>query len=896
MKDTPASISVLTPEFLSDIGAFQLTDALNYAVNVEFNLDDDRSAINGNATFQDYQNYRVRGLPASVSRNYFTWFGRAVPDESAFIERIEDSRGPNAVLFGMGSPGGVINVNTKAAVTGRAFQKGSVSYGSYSSKRAALDFNQPVLGGKLAVRLNLVYDQNNNFRHWQFQEHRRALLSATYNLTQRTRLRAEFERGQLDSNEPRSFTLDNRFLKWDSLGRPTFATIPTSAVQTANGISRLSTATNTPRVTYISNGNMAIAMRGALITTGDVPEGLQTPGGGVIGSGVITDTSIADYSINVGGPAQTRSSRFSIISAFLEHQFTKNMFLELAFNHGDQSFDNRDPRQDAPNGLKGDPNVNFINGTPDPYAGQVYLETNWFRTVRTDWGNVGRATFTTEIDAKKLGDYRVAALAEYEKNFIGSTTYREFWVDSATGLPAFNIATPENAQNNVWRRSYPTEGEWRTYYISGPVKSGGLLSNLTDPVTGRTLSSAWLRQGAPSATYNTRESGMLVLQARYFDGRLIAAGGMRRDKIVESRLATWRDPANNLQSLAPQLPGASNSNKGRTKTYGLVYHVTPTKPAKVSLYYNWSDNLSLPARGQLILPPSGEPGDPQPPPPPRGKGEDLGIGVDLFDGKIYARATHYKTQSVDQSTTSPSLVRTINTEILDTLLAQGYITQAERDRRNLVGGHGLFDNSSSGWEVQITANPTKNWRFVFNYALADAIEDNRFNEWKAWDVLNVAFLSKFPINSIITNSGKTIAQDVAEYQGALREQTEANGISKLGNRRHKVSFVGRYNLEFGWLKGAYVGGTYRSQSKMFTGLDNTTGEPVYSNSYWRSDLFAGYTVRGLRDGRRLSFQLNVFNVFNQHDPLITRYSDDGSVFRNVVQPPTTWRFTTNFEL
>jgi outer membrane receptor for monomeric catechols len=70
---------------------------------------------------------------------------------------------------------------------------------------------------------------------------------------------------------------------------------------------------------------------------------------------------------------------------------------------------------------------------------------------------------------------------------------------------------------------------------------------------------------------------------------------------------------------------------------------------------------------------------------------------------------------------------------------------------------------------------------------------------------------------------------------------------------------------------------------------------VYSNSYWRADFLAGYTVQGLGNNRRLSFQLNVFNVFNERDPLVTRFADDGSVFREVVQAPTTWRFTTSFE-
>ena len=56
LKDTASAISVFTPEFLSDIGALNLTDAVAYAVNVELQLDDDRSvAPNGNETVQGYQ-------------------------------------------------------------------------------------------------------------------------------------------------------------------------------------------------------------------------------------------------------------------------------------------------------------------------------------------------------------------------------------------------------------------------------------------------------------------------------------------------------------------------------------------------------------------------------------------------------------------------------------------------------------------------------------------------------------------------------------------------------------------------------------------------------------------------------------------------------------------------
>jgi len=61
LKDTAASISVFTSEFMSDIGAFELSEVVRYAVNVEFQLDDDRAVNpNGNETVTAYQTYRVR--------------------------------------------------------------------------------------------------------------------------------------------------------------------------------------------------------------------------------------------------------------------------------------------------------------------------------------------------------------------------------------------------------------------------------------------------------------------------------------------------------------------------------------------------------------------------------------------------------------------------------------------------------------------------------------------------------------------------------------------------------------------------------------------------------------------------------------------------------------------
>jgi hypothetical protein len=287
---------------------------------------------------------------------------------------------------------------------------------------------------------------------------------------------------------------------------------------------------------------------------------------------------------------------------------------------------------------------------------------------------------------------------------------------------------------------------------------------------------------------------------------------------------------------------------------------------------------------------------------PRGETEDYGVAVTLLEGRLYARATYYTTKAVDQSTTSPSPVRDANERIMDALFDAGLIPQSEVSLRTNVGGAGVFDFATTGIEVQTTANVTNNWRFQLSYAHTDAVEENLFNEWKNWHALNLQYLSKFDIQNIPTSANRSIAEEIDFYlntnQG-LTQYTLNDGGSKLGNRKHKGSVFTRYNFSSGRLRGFYVGGGYRYQSKMYTGLESEANRrEVWAAPVGEADLLAGYTVRGLPKGRHLSFQFNIYNVFDETDPIVTRYSfATGEASPLGVKPrdPLRWRFTTNFE-
>src|SRR5262249_40025800 len=78
------------------------------------------------------------------------------------LERIEVLKGPNAMIFGRGGGGGVLNRVTKEAGFS-PLQELSLLGGSFGNKRVTTDINQ-TLADKLAFRLNGMYEDSESFR------------------------------------------------------------------------------------------------------------------------------------------------------------------------------------------------------------------------------------------------------------------------------------------------------------------------------------------------------------------------------------------------------------------------------------------------------------------------------------------------------------------------------------------------------------------------------------------------------------------------------------------------------------------------------------------------------------------------------------------------------------
>ncbi|HWA84610.1 MAG TPA: TonB-dependent receptor plug domain-containing protein, partial [Opitutus sp.] len=163
LKDVASSLSVVTAQFLKDTGATNNETLLQYTTNTEV------GGIYGNfagvgSTFTEgatenfsppHLNTRVRGLDsADNTRDYFR---SDIPWDSYNVGRVDIQRGPNSILFGIGSPAGIINASLNTAGFKNAYTFEN-RVGSYGTVRNSLDLNQVVVDNQLAVRVAALDD------------------------------------------------------------------------------------------------------------------------------------------------------------------------------------------------------------------------------------------------------------------------------------------------------------------------------------------------------------------------------------------------------------------------------------------------------------------------------------------------------------------------------------------------------------------------------------------------------------------------------------------------------------------------------------------------------------------------------------------------------------------
>ncbi|MFK7699284.1 TonB-dependent receptor [Pseudomonas caspiana] len=152
LRETPKSVTVIPQQVIRDTGATSLADALRTTPGITFgageggNPNADRPIIRGFNAESDVFIDGMRDV-AAQSREIFN------------IESVEVSKGPGSAFTGAGSTGGSLNLITKGAHLGDAYN-GGYTFGSDQTQRYTADLNQQITDTS-AFRLNLMkHDAN----------------------------------------------------------------------------------------------------------------------------------------------------------------------------------------------------------------------------------------------------------------------------------------------------------------------------------------------------------------------------------------------------------------------------------------------------------------------------------------------------------------------------------------------------------------------------------------------------------------------------------------------------------------------------------------------------------------------------------------------------------------
>jgi hypothetical protein len=238
IADIAASITVVTKQQMEDTASLNINDVFRYEANTEgsstytpYNTDGrgtNKDTIGGytlgndGTTITNSQSNRVRGLSApDAALNYYPTNNR-IPFDSYNTQSVEIARGPNSLLFGLGSPAGIVNQSTAQAMLNKNTNEVQLRTDQYGTARSSLAINRSVIKDTLAVYGAYLYDNEQFRRRPSYDLTRREYGAVTFRPFKNTVIRG-FAEGYLNNaNRPNFITPRDFVTPWLQAGRPAY--------------------------------------------------------------------------------------------------------------------------------------------------------------------------------------------------------------------------------------------------------------------------------------------------------------------------------------------------------------------------------------------------------------------------------------------------------------------------------------------------------------------------------------------------------------------------------------------------------------------------------------------------------------------------------------------------
>ncbi len=924
LKDIGSALTIFTEQMMNDLGANSIYDLMAFAPNTDpFIMSTSDITGNGNDFINIPTKFVTRGGASTVVSQDF--FANGIPNDRFNSEALTFSRGPNAILFGLGNAAGAFVSSTKRAknTTASTLEYQMDNRGSF---RGTLDHNQVLKKSLLSLRYTGLYETLHNFRIPTQNFQRRHFATLNFTPFKKTTLRVNYEKGLINAPAVRPWPDYDGVSPWIAAGRPL---IPTYS----------NTTTGKPA------GTQNFVFTG-LVSTALSPAGVQIPaqvlnnqgqsalpsfanGYAVNGANfrsLINDNLYPTFATNFGNTA-FRLTDYQTRSAFLEQEITRDFFVEVAYNKVISDLV-------ALNGFVGqstqifaDPNVQLPNGAPNPNVGLLYSQAQSTRIDAPNEAENLRVMASYNLDFTRrpsawlryLGRHQAAVFLEHSDSQGWSSNNNLYNVTplATTGAPAALL----NGANLLQNRYYfdPAKGKVGTNagqaFLNYPVLYAGT------PIPARDaggVTPGFVAQQGPSVSESIVLTRALALQSFLWGGRLVVTNGIRHDiqtgwTAAPADFASARDangiaPRPGRIDLRTFKPGSRLSRGGHTASHGVVFHALPW----VSFSYNTSNNFQVNAAGKDIY------GDLLP--NPQGEGRDYGLKFNFFDRRLFLDVTYYTNSSVNASDSISANPAGNFKQIDNVWEAIATFTGDVKYRTYPYSSLSttwadVVSTTSKGWEFALTANPTARWRASLNGSIrGDNTTSTRGTIVAKYFAEYLPIIKSHPEWQQLAATGITVANRIADIENtlvnfaAIKNSPSSNFASKWTlNLVQSYDFAREAKIAGVPLGGFSLGGSMNARGKAINGfavdskfvLDPTT--PYTSPAYANFGAWITYKRKLLKNRLDWRLQLNVRNVLAQNTvyPLIDVDTRDGKHTPNTavytLKEPRTYQFTSTFK-
>lgn len=594
LKDTAASVSVITRELLDDLAANNFQDAAEWSVSATSRYLDEASPFN------DYGvNFRNLSFGYN-SRNFFRWY---VNSDSFMSERYDLARGPNSIVFGDSGIGGTINVSSKRAKLGRTFTEMQARTRDLGGYRLGIDHNQQITD-KLAVRAVVMRQRFDDWQDRTATNFDGVLLTGEWRPFPKTTIWGEFEYGnqqRIITGQPR----DN-FSRWDGT---TGISTPLATGNFAGGISRVTTDRN---VFVPANSGLGVINWRNWGSTAGTNIRMAPTEWSIIPRNPTVSTVIPDYAYNFTPDNAFAGNRHKSYSVFVEQQIGDSLFAEVAFNYFQQFrqvnnyFFSQSQQVDV--------NKLLPNGSVNPYYGQAYVDAQVQPQIQAHDQWEARANLAYVFDVP-FADFR--ALVGYtERNDLFKVKRFKWNMNtSLSGNPDIDAAI-----NQLYIRRYASELDTPLEYPTGAE----YVERAEGGITNRTA--IW-------------RSAQAALSGKWFAGRkLTTLVGVRRDNVLNDvRLRTANPVTKRFAGWEPETRVLDVTV--RNWTASAIYQITDA----FGVYASYADSYDFPNTATAI--------DGRAIPPITSKGIEAGLRFELLKGKIVGSLAYYQSEQINRRET-----------------------------------------------------------------------------------------------------------------------------------------------------------------------------------------------------------------------------------------------------